>query len=303
MPGPVPAVSLHGLTKYYGSSLGVEDITFQVQPGEIVGFLGPNGSGKTTVLRMLMGLISITRGSARVFGVDVAAGGPGVRERVGYLPGALSLYEHMTAGEYLGFLASMRRVDCSTQIKSLAARFGLDLDRKIDDMSKGNKQKVGVVQAFMHDPMLLVMDEPTSGLDPIVQHEFDDLLDEARERGASVLLSSHVLSEVERLSSHVAIIDKGRLVTFDHLDTLRERMTRRVTLEFAGAADVSAVSGVPGFVLESVDGRHITGTVTGSQSALLKAALMHDLVTVHSPEPSLDDLFVGIVNRNAHRAP
>lgn len=303
MNGTVPAVSLRDLTKYYGDSLGVDGITFDVQPGEIVGFLGPNGSGKTTVLRMIVGLISITRGSARVFGADVATGGPAVRERVGYLPGTLSLYGHMTAGEYLEFIARMRRRDCSARTLDLARRFDLDLDRRIGDMSKGNKQKVGVVQAFMHDPMLLVMDEPTSGLDPIVQREFDDLLEEARGRGASVLLSSHVMSEVERLSSHVAIINKGRLVTFDYVDSLRERLARRVILEFATAADPSTVSRVPGFVLESCEGRHITGSMQGSQRDLLQAALTRDLVTVHSPEPTLDDLFVGLVNGGATDAP
>lgn len=292
----LPAVQLQGLTKFYGDSLGVEDITFQVQPGEIVGFLGPNGSGKTTVLRMLVGLLSVTRGSARIFGEDITTAGPGLRARVGYLPGTLSLYEHMTAREYLGFLAGMRGRDCSARTVDLAGRLNLDLGRRIEDMSKGNKQKVGVIQAFMHDPDLLLLDEPTSGLDPIVQREFDDILDEARSRGAAVLLSSHVMSEVERLATHVAIINKGRLVVFDYVEALRERTVRRVILEFATDEDASRFVPVNGFVLESREGRHVAGSMPGSQHDLLVSALKQNLVTVHSPEPSLDDLFVGLVN-------
>ena len=292
----LPAVQLQGLTKFYGDSLGVEDISFEVQPGEIVGFLGPNGSGKTTVLRMLVGLLSVTRGSARIFGEDISTAGPGIRARVGYLPGTLSLYEHMTARDYLRFLAAMRDRDCSPRIADLAGRLNLDLDRRIDNMSKGNKQKVGVIQAFMHDPDLLLLDEPTSGLDPIVQREFDDILDDARSRGAAILLSSHVMSEVERLATHVAIINKGRLVVFDYVETLRERTVRRVILEFATDDDAARFEPVAGFVVESRAGRHVTGTMPGSQHDLLASALRQDLVTVHSPEPSLDDLFVGLVN-------
>lgn len=301
MTEPVPAVQLLGLTKYYGGTLGVEDITFRVSQGEIVGFLGPNGSGKTTVLRMLAGLLSITRGSAKVFGEDVTAAGPGLRSRMGYLPGTLSLYGHMSARDYLAFLAAMRRKDCAARVTELARRLDLDLGKRIDGMSKGNKQKVGVIQAFMHDPDLLLLDEPTSGLDPIVQREFDDILDETRDRGAAVLLSSHVMSEVERLATHVAIINKGRLVVFDRVDTLRERTVRRVILEFATDADAAAFRPADGYAVESRSGRHVTGSITGSQHDLLLSALQQNLVTVHSPEPSLDDLFVGLVNSGGTR--
>lgn len=290
------AVSLDGLTKYYGKQLGVEDITFAVPPGEIVGFLGPNGSGKTTVMRMIVGLLGITRGRAVVMGHDVASSPPSVRQDIGYLPGTLSLYEHMTAGEYLGFISAMRRRDCTRNIRGLAERFDLSLSRRISDMSKGNKQKVGVVQAFMHDPLLLIMDEPTSGLDPIVQREFDNLLKEATMRGASVLLSSHVMSEVERLASHVAIINKGHLIAFDSVATLRDRLVHQVTLEFATDARPEIVASVPGFVVTSCEGRRIVGSVTGNQKPLLEAVVQADIVSVHSPEPSLDELFVGLVN-------
>lgn len=288
------------LTKFYGDHLGVEGVTFDVAAGEVVGFLGPNGSGKTTVLRMLVGLISITRGHAWLFGRDVRSAGPSVRAELGYLPGVLGLYEHMTAMEYFTFLARMRGLNCLDNARLLAERLDLDPNVRISSMSKGTRQKVGVVQAFMHHPRLLILDEPTSGLDPLVQHEFDSLLAETRDRGAAVLLSSHVMSEVERLASKVAILDAGRLVAFDHVEHLPGRTRRQVVLEFAGPIDPALVASVPGFALASCDGRQITGTMIGSQRPLLEAALRADLYAVHSPEPSLDELFRSMVGNVRH---
>lgn len=292
---PGPPIRTERLTKYYGPHLGVTDVDFDVGEGEVVGFLGPNGSGKTTVLRMLVGLISISRGRAWLFGRDVATAGPSVRADVGYLPGVLGLYEHMTALDYFTFLATMRRVDCLDRALEVAERLALDPGVRIGSMSKGTRQKVGVVQAFMHSPRLLILDEPTSGLDPLVQHEFDALLAETRDRGAAVLLSSHVMSEVERLASKVAILDAGRLVAFDHVAHLPGRASRTVVLEFAGPADPSVVARVAGFDLTTCEGRRIVGTMTGPQRPLLEAALAADLVAVQSPEPSLDELFRGLV--------
>ena len=291
-----PAARVAQLTKRYGSLVGVEDVSFEVNPGEVLGFLGPNGSGKTTVIRVLAGLLSPTSGTAELFGQDVTTAPPSVRSRLGYLPGSLSLYGHMTAGEHLRFLARMRGTDCTGRIAGLAERLGLDLARRVDDMSKGNKQKVGVVQAFMHDPDLLIMDEPTSGLDPLVQREFDDMLSEATARGAAVLLSSHVMGEVERLASRVAIINKGRLVAFDDVRVLRDRLTHSVTLEFATPVDTGRLTRVPGFLITGSSGNRVTGTVRGPQTELLRMALGMGLVSVHSPEPSLDDLFISLVN-------
>ena len=291
-----PAARVTRLTKRYGIRTGVEDVSFEVNPGEVLGFLGPNGSGKTTVIRVLAGLLSPTSGTAELFGQDVTTAPPSVRSRLGYLPGSLSLYGHMTAGEHLRFLARMRGTDCSGRIAELAERLGLDLTRRVEDMSKGNKQKVGVVQAFMHEPDLLIMDEPTSGLDPLVQREFDDLLSEATARGAAVLLSSHVMGEVERLASRVAIINKGRLVAFDDVRVLRDRLTHSVTLEFATPVDTGFLRRVAGFVITGTSGNRVTGTVRGPQTELLRTALDMGLVSVHSPEPSLDDLFISLVN-------
>lgn len=288
-------VSARGLTKFYGRKTGVEDVSFDVAAGEVIGFLGPNGSGKTTVLRMLVGLLSITHGSARVFGHDVARAPSSIRSGIGYLPGSLGLYEHMTATEYFSFLARMRRQDCTARWVDLCDRFALDPGLHIHSMSKGTRQKVGVVQAFMHSPRLLILDEPTSGLDPIVQHEFDNVLSEERSRGTAVLLSSHVMAEVERLATKVAILNAGRLVAFDHVEDLPGRGTRRLVLEFANEPAPGLLDGVSSFALTERRGRRLEGVVTGSQHETLQVALDNGLVAVFSPEPSLDELFRELV--------
>lgn len=290
-----PPIRTEQLTKYYGNKLGVTDITFDVGRGEVVGFLGPNGSGKTTVLRMLVGLISITRGSASLFGHNVASSGPNIRSDIGYLPGVLGLYDHMSAEEYFTFLSRMRGSDCRARARTLSDRLALDATARIASMSKGTRQKVGVVQAFMHEPRLLILDEPTSGLDPLVQHEFDTILAETRDRGAAVLLSSHVMSEVERLASKVAILNAGRLVAFDHVEHLPGRARRTVVLEFATPPDRALLSQVHNFVVTAVEGHRVIGTMVGSQRPLLEAALRGDVVAVQSPEPSLDELFRELV--------
>ena len=290
-----PPIRTENLTKFYGDHLGVSDVTFDVGEGEVVGFLGPNGSGKTTVLRMLVGLISITRGHAWLFGHDIAASKPSIRADIGYLPGVLGLYDHMSASDYFAFIARMRGLDCRDRAHALSERLALDETARIGSMSKGTRQKVGVVQAFMHTPRLLILDEPTSGLDPLVQHEFDTLLAETRDRGAAVLLSSHVMSEVERLATKVAILDAGRLVAFDHVEHLPGHARRTVVLEFETAPDPTLFAHVPGFTLTACEGHRIIGTMTGSQRPRLEIAVRSNLVAVQSPEPSLDELFRGLV--------
>lgn len=293
------AISLRGLTKYYGRRLGVEDVTFDVAPGEVLGFLGPNGSGKTTVLRMLLGLISITRGSATLLGQDVTTAPAALRARVGYLPGALALYKNQTVDEYLRFVARMRKDDSHVHGADLCERLGLERDRHIGDLSKGNRQKVGVVQAFMHRPDVLILDEPTSGLDPIVQREFETILAEARDRGAAVILSSHVMHEVEQLATRVAIIDTGHLRVVDAVESLKNHLYRTLTLTFASAVDIAVLrlrDGVkdvraPEPVPDSTEFR-VEVSVSGSEADLLRAALDLGLVHVTSADPALDEIFL-----------
>lgn len=291
-----PAIEVNGLTKWYGRKLGVEDVSFDVAPGCVTGFLGPNGSGKTTVIRMLTGLISITRGSASVLGVDVASAPASLRAEIGYLPGVLGLPKNRTVREHLRFLSLMRRVDVMPRALELCERLGLSPDVRIGSLSKGTRQKVGVVQAFMHEPRVLILDEPTSGLDPLVQREFETLLGEARDTGAAVLLSSHVMHEVEVLASRVAIIDKGRLLVIDDMAALKERTSRTVTFTFAQPVDSSAFGGIEGVRSVTASGQDTTVTVVGSAAEVLHVAGELGATSVVSHEPSLEDVFYDVTD-------
>lgn len=293
-------VEAKNLTKYYGKRRGIEGVSFTLNQNEVVGFLGPNGSGKTTVLRMLIGLISITSGTARVFGNDVATSPPSNREKIGYLPGTLGLYDHLTAEEYFSFLSKMRQRNCQQTIRELCDRLSLDPTLRIKTMSKGTKQKVGLIQALMHSPSLLILDEPTSGLDPLIQNEVETILLEERDKGASVLLSSHVLSEVEKLASHVVILNDGQLLLSEPVESLPGHDIRTVTIEFDTPLDPAVLSHIKGFRLTSCDGKRITGTTVGSQSDLMNVVLQHGFVNIESPQPSLDEMFRHLVGQNSN---
>ena len=288
-------IRTRGLTKFYGRQCGIEDLDLQVEPGEVFGFLGPNGAGKTTTIRMLLGLISPTRGSAEVLGLDLRRQGVAIRARVGYLPGDLALYERMRGHDLLEFLGRMRGDVPASAYQALAERFELDLQPRVRELSKGNRQKLGVVQAFMHSPGLLVLDEPTSGLDPLVQLEFQRLVRETVARGASVFLSSHVLTEVEQMADRAAIVNRGRLLVVDSVDALRTRAARRVELDFpvAPPADLATAPGV-----QSVEVRGPTAvcTVRGPITGLLKMAVDHGVIDVHTHDPDLEDAFLGYVS-------
>ncbi|CAB4885013.1 unannotated protein [freshwater metagenome] len=296
------SISLRGLTKFYGRQLGVEDLTFEVEPGEVFGFLGPNGAGKTTAMRMLVGLIRISRGSATILGTDVAGAPPELRRHVGYLPGALSLYGNLTGSAYLHFLARMRGEDLTASIHSLSERLNLDLKRHIHDLSRGNQQKLGVVQAFMHSPTVLILDEPTSGLDPIVQREFEVLIDEAQQRGAAVLLSSHVLSEVDHLAHRVAIVDQGHQLVVEDIGALKARALRTIDLDFQHVVDASSFERLPDVTEVRARGTLVTCTMSGSEAGLLRLAADLGVVTVRTHEPSLEQIFFSLVRGGESRA-
>jgi ABC-2 type transport system ATP-binding protein len=235
-----------------------------------------------------------------VLGHDVASDGMRLRARVGYLPGDLSLYDRMRGKDLLRFLARMRGGVPSARYQELAARLDLDLDRRVHDLSKGNRQKLGVVQAFMHQPDLLVLDEPTSGLDPLVQLEFQALVREAVDAGATAFLSSHVLSEVDLLADRVAIVDSGRLVVVDDVDGLRERASRRVELDFE-VAPPPELADAPHVQSMEVRGRTAVCRVVGPAGGLLKVAVDHGVVDVHSHDADLEDAFLGFVEAGDRR--
>jgi ABC-2 type transport system ATP-binding protein len=282
----VSALELQDLTKYYGSDLGIDGVSFEVTRGETFGFLGPNGAGKTTTMRLLLGLIKPTSGTASILGKDISQGPP-VRESVGYLPGSLELYENLTGHEFLTFFARMRKRDCKKQIDALSKRFDLDLTRHIHDLSKGNRQKLGVVQAFMHEPDLLLLDEPTSGLDPLVQREFADLVRETTARGGTLLLSSHVMSEVELLTDRVAIINVGKLVLVERIVDLKARAIRSVELD-----SVKEVT---------THRNRIICKVSGSENELLRLAVENNVQMVMTHEPDLNEIFLGLISVNANQ--
>jgi len=295
------AIRVHGLVKDYVSGVSLrgarsvralDGVDLEVHRGEVFGFLGPNGSGKSTTIRILLDLLRPTAGTAEVFGLRPMTAGRDLRARIGYLPGELSMAGQRTAGESLGYLAELRGGAGTTRIRPLAERFGLDLDRPIRGLSKGNKQKVGVVQAFMHEPELLILDEPTSGLDPLLQREFLDLVVEARDGGATVFMSSHVLSEVEDVASRVAIIRAGRIVDVDDVATLRHRAGQQIELRFADPVDPAAFRDLPAVHDAEVSGTTLTCLLRGEPDALLKVAARHRVVHVSAQDRELEDLFL-----------
>lgn len=292
------SISLERLTKFYGDQRGVEDITFDVRAGEVLGFLGPNGSGKTTVMRMLMGLLHITRGRAEILGHEVSIKRPDVRRSIGYLPGTLGLHKNQTVQEYLDYMAAMRGIDCSTNIASLCERLSINPQRDISSLSKGTKQKVGVIQAFMHEPQVLILDEPTSGLDPIVQREFESILSEARDNGAAVLLSSHVMHEVEVLASRIAIINEGRLLVVDDVHTLKSKMRRTLNLEFSQPVDPFLFTSIDEVQSAVLHGNIIECEVVGPETNVLRLAVEHNVISVESHDPTLEDIFISTTEVN-----
>lgn len=288
----MPVLETCGLTKIYPRGhIGVAGLDLSVERGEIFGFLGPNGAGKTTTLRCLMGLIRPASGHARIFGRDPQRDA-GVRRQVGYLPGELALYENMTGRALLGWLGRLRQVDDLEPGLELARRLRLDLSRHVHDLSRGNKQKLGVVLALMHTPPLALLDEPTSGLDPLAQQEFAAIVAEARAAGRTVVLSSHVLSEVEQVAGRVAILREGRLVVVDSVTALKQRALRRFQLEFAAPPDPAPFRRVEGVREAEASGRFLRCAVAGPVGPLLRLAAADGLVNVTSHEPDLEEIFL-----------
>lgn len=228
------AIELQGLTKNYGKSRGINDINLEIKEGEVFGFIGPNGAGKSTTIRTLLGLIKPTAGTAKIFGKDVQTSGPETREEIGYLPSEVFYYDGMRVRDLLNYSASFYnkpKEKMQARIAELAEKLELDLSRKIDDLSYGNKKKVGIVQGLLHSPKLIILDEPTGGLDPLMQQTFFDLLREENQRGATVLFSSHILSEVQKLCDRVAIIKDGELVKVETMKNLRAHSYVKCRLE------------------------------------------------------------------------
>ena len=288
----VKAIQTQGLTKDYGNGRGVLDLDLEVEQGEIFGFLGPNGAGKSTTIRLLMDMIRATRGSARILGHDSSSESVAIKKIVGYLPGEFPDFGRMRGGEVVGYMAGMRRIRADARVTEVSDRLHLDLSQRFRAYSRGNKQKLGLVLAFMHDPDVLILDEPTGGLDPLMQQEFYAIVRSARDAGATIFLSSHVLSEVEHICERAAIIRDARLVRVLALKELHDLRTRRIEIVFSDATAIDRVRSTPGVDNVEVDGSWIRCNVRGPIQALIDSIAGAGVVDLTTHEPTLEETFL-----------
>lgn len=290
---PEPAIRFQSLTKHYGPIRALDGMELEVRPGEVFGFLGPNGAGKTTAIRVLMDLIRPTAGTVTVLGLDAQRDAVELHRRVGYLPADAGLYEGMTGHAYLDYLTALRggRVDAAYRAE-LVERLQLDVQRRIGGLSRGNRQKMGLVQALMGRPELVVLDEPTAGLDPLMQEVVEELLRGVADAGRTVFFSSHVLAEVEQVCDRVAMLRAGRIVDVFDLAEQRRLAPRRVSVEFASPPDDAAFAALPGVRVERADGLARTFEVRDGIDALVKCLARFEVTALDSREPTLEELFL-----------
>ncbi len=293
--------SAEALTKRYGRVLALDRLTLEMRAGEVLGFLGPNGAGKTTTLRLLMGYLRPTAGSARVLGLDAWTDRVAVHARTGYLPGDVRLWPRLTAREAVGHVARLRGLDHDRGVPDLAKRLDVELDRPFRELSKGNRQKAGLLLALLGDPRLLLLDEPTSGLDPLVQQEFHHILRERAEAGTAVMLSSHVLSEVEHVADRVAIIRSGRLLMTESLASLRENARHTVEVRFASPPPPGTFASIPGITDVRLDGPVLRCTMQGVVDPLVKALARYRVLDLNSHEADLEETFLALYGQEDRR--
>jgi ABC-2 type transport system ATP-binding protein len=283
-------IEVSHLTKYYGKARGIVDVSFNVDEGEIFGFIGPNGAGKSTTIRLFLSLIYPTSGDAKIFGKDCIKYGPEIRQDIGYLPSEVFYYEGMKVQDLLKYSASFYPKDCTKRIKELAELMELDLKRKIEDLSYGNKKKVGIVQGLLHQPKLIVLDEPTAGLDPLMQQKFFKLIREENKRGATVFFSSHILGEVQKMCNRVAIIKEGSIINIQDIKSLQRDNYKKIRIQ---AEDVDEkrfeVEGVTKLAKE--DGG-ISFFFKGDINLIMKLISEKDVNDVTIEEPTLEEIFI-----------
>lgn len=287
------AIKTEGLTKHYGEVRALEDLSLEVQMGEVFGFLGPNGAGKTTMIRTILDLIRATSGKATLLGLDSHADAVEIRRHIGYLPSDLSMYQNLTGMDMITYFANLRGGVDRLFVDQLADRLQADLSKKIGDYSSGNRQKVGLILAFMNQPRLIIMDEPSSGLDPLVQREFQTMMREVADDGRCVFLSSHTLSEVQRVADRVGIIRGGHLVDVEFVDDLRSKAVRRIELHFTGPVEASVFTAVPGVRDVSTSSHHAAMSFDGDMGELLGVATdNYSLVDISTQEADLEEIFL-----------
>lgn len=287
-----PAIEIDRLTKTFGDFTAVDEVSLDIHPGEIFGFLGPNGAGKSTTIRAVLDYLRPTSGACRVLGMDSRRDAVKIRERLGFLPSDLALWPQLTGRETLQFLANLRGGVDWAWVDALAARLDADLSRKVGEYSSGNRQKVGIIQAFMHRPAVVILDEPITGLDPLVQLEFHTLMREHVDEGNTVFLSSHTLSEVDRVADRVGFIRRGHLIAVEEMAALREKAVRSVRLEFSAPVDAAAFEAIDGVHSVEADGTALTAQYEGSMAPLLRAATEHEVISLDSSSLDLDEMFL-----------
>jgi ABC-2 type transport system ATP-binding protein len=287
------AIRTEKLTKHYGDFPALVDLDLEVHVGEVFGFLGPNGAGKTTTIRTILDEIRPTSGTATILGRDSHKQSVEIRHHIGYVPGDLAMYPNLTGRDTVTYFANLRGGVDWDYVESLAKRLDADLDKKVGDLSSGNRQKVGLIQAFMNKPELLIMDEPSSGLDPLVQREFQRMMREVAVEGRTIFLSSHTLSEVQRVADRVGIIRHGKLITVEGVAELRSKAIRTVTMIFDEPVDAAEFDAVTGVRDVTVDNHHVVVSFDGQMAELLKVASDgHHLLDISTQEADLEEIFL-----------
>lgn len=289
-------IETENLTKFYGKYRGVVNLSLEIYEGEIFGYLGPNGAGKTTTIRLFLDLIKPTKGIVKIFGKDVNKY-KDIRVNIGYLPGELALYEDLTGEEFLNYMGHLRKKIDLKFIKELAERFDCDLKRPIKTLSRGNKQKIGLIQAFIHRPSLYILDEPTLSLDPLLQNEFYKLVFELKKEGCTFFLSSHILPEVEKICDRVGIIKDGRIVAVEKIEDLKRKALRKVEIHFSQRVPLEYFSNIPGIKELRDEGNAIIFTILGTLDALIKRVSQFEVVNIITHEPNLEEVFMSFYEK------
>ena len=291
-------IEINKLTKYYGKARGIVDVSFNVQAGEIFGFIGPNGAGKSTTIRTLLALIYPTSGSATIFGRDCIKAGAEIRQQIGYLPSEVFYYDNMKVIDLLKYSASFYPNVRYNRINELAEIMDLDLNRKIDDLSYGNKKKVGIVQGLLHSPKLVILDEPTGGLDPLMQHKFFELIHEENKKGVTVLFSSHILSEVQKICTRVGIIKDGKMVKVEEISTLEHNNYKRFRIEMLELVPVDYFN-LPGISNVSVEDKTVSFIFNGDINKIIEKLYARKVINLIVEEPSLEEIFMHYYEKEA----
>lgn len=285
------AIETERLTKYYGKDRGIIDLNLKINEGEIFGFIGPNGSGKTTTIRLFLSLLFPTSGGGKIFHYDIAKDGPRIKKIVGFIPTEVNYYENMTVKELIEYSARFYKISLGHRFNELVYALDLDLSRKIDDLSMGNKKKVAVVQSLIHNPRLLILDEPTSGLDPLIQNHFFDILNEQNERGTTIFFSSHVLSDVEKFCHRVAFIKDGRIVNEDDINSLKEKLLSRITYRLKEGKEGITLQ-TPGVISVEKNKNSTSFLYKGEIPILLKELSQMPVEKITITEPDLEEVFM-----------